>query len=458
MGGIMTENKAPTKNGYACTAEISTSIEDGFTLTAVGDIILTRSLNETFHKGIGEIQRILNASDITFGNFEGTITDSRQMKCSPFSEFGGAYHISLPAVAAYLKNMGFDMLSHANNHAMDWGYEGMRETQKYLDEAGIIYAGTGETLAQASAPRFMETDKGRVAMVSYTSSAPPAFRACDPVHTAPGRPGVATVRIKQYFSVTEDLLEDLKRVRDAISLFPDESSDPDTVSIALQLQDMTFKKGEVNTRCAQQNKKDEENILWNIRNGKQFSDFLFVSDHTHEPGNWYQNPPNYQPEMAHRFIDAGADAFIGHGSHHLRGIEIYQGKPIFYGLGDFIMDDLRTPVGEDMYEDNDQDPRFNTDADVNAHEMSSGYVGTPGFESPMFYQSVIAQCVFEHAAIKQIKLYPVELNQKAKLAHRGVPSLAQGKEATEILNRVQELSKHFGTVIKIEDGIGIIKL
>jgi poly-gamma-glutamate synthesis protein (capsule biosynthesis protein) len=380
------------------------------------------------------------------------------MTCSPFSEFGGAYHLSLPPVAKYLKKMGFDMLSHANNHAMDWGYEGMRETQKYLDEAGIIYAGTGETLAQASAPRFMETDKGRVAMVAYTSSAPPAFRACDPVHTASGRPGVATVRIKQYFSVTEDLLEDVKRVRDAVSLFPDKGADPDTVSIALQLQDMTFKKGEVNTRCAQQNKKDEENILWNIRNGKQFSDFLFVSDHTHEPGNWYQNPPNYQPEMAHRFIDAGADAFFGHGSHNLRGIEIYNRKPIFYGFGDFIMDDLRTPVGEDMYEDNGQDPRFNTDADVSAHEMSSGYIGTPGFESPMFYQSVIAHCVFKNASIKKIKLYPVELNQKAKLANRGVPSIVKGDVAMEILNRVQDHSKQFGTVIKIENGIGMIEL
>jgi len=148
----MTENKAPTKNGYACTAEISTTIEDGFTLTAVGDIILSRPLNDIFHKGIGEISEILKVSDVTFGNFEGTIADSRQMKCPPFSEFGGAYHLSLPSVAVYLKYMGFDMLSHANNHAMDWGYEGMRETQKYLDEAGIIYAGTGETLAQASAP------------------------------------------------------------------------------------------------------------------------------------------------------------------------------------------------------------------------------------------------------------------------------------------------------------------
>ena len=452
----MKDNLDTKKNGYACTADLSTSIEDGFTLTAVGDIILTRPLNDKFHKGIGRINELLNDSDVTFGNFEGTIADSREMKCAPFSEYGGAYHLSLPSVGAYMKTMGFNMMSHANNHTMDWGYEGMRETQKYLNEGGVVYAGSGETLAQASAPRFVETDKGRIAMVAYTSSAPTAFRACDPVHTAPGRPGVATIRIEQYFSVTEEYFEAAKKIRDAVSLFPDKT-ESDTVSIALQLKDMKFRKGDICTRCAEQNKTDEKNILWNIRNGKQFSDFLFVSDHTHEPGNWYQTPPNYQPEMAHEFIDVGADAFIGHGSHHLRGIEIYKGKPIFYGLGDFIMDDLRTPVGIDMYEDNGMDPSLNTDADVTAHEMSSGYVGTPGFEDPIFYQSVIAKCTFEDSKVKRILLYPVELNQKAKLAQRGVPSIAKGKEAEEILTRLAKLSEPFGTIIRIEDGIGIIE-
>jgi poly-gamma-glutamate synthesis protein (capsule biosynthesis protein) len=122
------------------------------------------------------------------------------------------------------------------------------------------------------------------------------------------------------------------------------------------------------------------------------------------------------------------------------------------------MDDLRTPVGLDMYEEHGQDPRINTDADVNAHEMSSGYVGTPGFESPIFYQSVIAQCVFENASIKKIKLYPVELKQKAKLANRGVPTIAKGEVALDILHRVQDLSRQFETVIKIENGIGMIEL
>ena len=452
----MAKGKALTKNGYAVTATTATNIEDGFTLAAVGDIILTRPLNLKIHKGMEKIHQLLGKADVSFGNIEGSIFDSRKLQCYPNAEYGGAYHVSLPAVASYLREMGLDIVSHANNHTLDWGVEGMRETQKALDQSGIIYAGSGETLAQASAPRFFETDKGRVALVAYTSSAPESFRACDPVHGAPGRPGVATIRISQYLSVTGEMLEELRKIRDATSLFKVVDDDPDTVSIALQLQQMTFRRGKICTRCAEQNLNDEENILWNIRNGKKLSDFLIVSDHTHEPGNWYQTPPNYQPAMVHRFIDAGADAFLGHGSHHLRGIEVYKGKPIFYGLGDFIMDDLRTPVGMDMYESNGLNPIKDTDADVTAKEMSSGYVGTPGFESPIFYESVIAQCEFKGNRVSEIRLYPVELNQKDRFANRGIPSVVKGKRAEEILKRLAVMSEPFGTVISIQNGIGII--
>ena len=47
-------------------------------------------------------------------------------------------------------------------------------------------------------------------------------------------------------------------------------------------------------------------------------------------------PPDFLIELAHKSIDSGADAFVGHGPHLLRGIEIYKGKPIFYDLGEFF--------------------------------------------------------------------------------------------------------------------------
>ncbi|MET2833041.1 CapA family protein [Mesorhizobium shangrilense] len=66
--------------------------------------------------------------------------------------------------------MGFNMLSRANNHTLDWGLEGMQETSRALDENGTIHAGAGENLAQAGAARFSETSRGGVALVSFCCS------------------------------------------------------------------------------------------------------------------------------------------------------------------------------------------------------------------------------------------------------------------------------------------------
>ncbi|MDX1053325.1 hypothetical protein GOL41_26765 [Sinorhizobium medicae] len=81
-----------------------------------------------------------------------------------------AYHISVPDLGRDLKSMGFNLVSRANNHSLHWGVEGMRETSRLLDENGITHAGVGENLSQAAAPRFVETAKGRAALVSFATT------------------------------------------------------------------------------------------------------------------------------------------------------------------------------------------------------------------------------------------------------------------------------------------------
>ena len=176
---------------YDRSGSIETCVEDGFTMTAVGDMIVSRAMTHGKLHGFDEVVELIqNAhADVTFGNFEGNIFDIRKFKGSPQAEYGGAYHVSAPSVAPDLRKMGFDLVSHANNHTMDWGPEGMRETQRHLDNAGIVYSGSGETLAEASAARFLETPRGRVGLVSLSTTFPPLFRAADPVREAPGRPG-----------------------------------------------------------------------------------------------------------------------------------------------------------------------------------------------------------------------------------------------------------------------------
>ena len=101
--------------------------------------------------------------------------------------------------------------------------------------------------------------------------------------------------------------------------------------------------------------------------------------HAHEPGNWSQEPADFLPKLAHTAIDAGADEFIGHGPHQIRGIEVYRGKPIFYSLGDFIFQlDLLEPVASDLYEQYKMDPASATDAEFNAMWNSWCSAGTCG--------------------------------------------------------------------------------
>ena len=79
-----------------------------------------------------------------------------------------------------------------------------------------------------------------------------------------------------------------------------------------------------------------------VRNGKTLADFVVVTIHAHQgpvtAQQWLfeDQTPNFLKELAHRAIDSGADVFVGHGPHVLRGVEIYKGKPIFYGLGEFF--------------------------------------------------------------------------------------------------------------------------
>ncbi|MGR9243998.1 CapA family protein (plasmid) [Rhizobium leguminosarum] len=449
----MEEHSAHQDDGYDLIGSTATNVVDGFTMVAVGDLIVTRALTTGQHPGFGDITEILQKADVTFGNMETNIIDMRSFKGSPQAEHGGAYHISLPELGPDLRAMGFNLMSYANNHTFEWGVEGMRETCQALDQNGIKYAGVGENLAQAGAARFLETPSGRVALVSFASTFTPMSRACDPAGEAPGRPGLNSLRLEESIVVTSAMLENLRQVRDALPNYKPDDADPDRLTLA----GATYKAGERTGYSYRPNPADVANILRNTRQGKQFSDFCIVTNHGHEPGNWSQQPPDYEQSFSRQIIDAGADAYIVHGPHQLRGIEIYKGRPILYSVGNFIMDDLRTPVGADMFEAYRKDPRTDTDADVTLAEMAEGYETDAGFSDPIFYESVIAMSRFEDNRLAELRLYPIELGHARRFANRGIPKLAVGQQASRILKRLQKLSEPYGTEIMIEDEIGLIR-
>ncbi|RVK83207.1 CapA family protein, partial [Sinorhizobium meliloti] len=344
----------------------------------------------------------------------------------------------------------FKLVSYANNHTLDWGIEGMRETCRALDQNGIVYAGVGENLAQAGAARFLETPRGRVALVSFATTFTPMSRACDPAGEAPGRPGLNPLRLEESVVVPPAMLANLREVRDALPNYRPDHDDPNRVTLV----GGTYKAGEQVGYSYQPDPSDVARILRSVRQGKQFADFCIVTNHGHEPGNWSKQPPDYEQSFAHQMIHAGADAYIVHGPHQLRGIEIYKGRPILYSVGNFIMDDLRTPVGADMFAAYGKDPRTDTDAEVTLAEMARGYETDPGFSDPVFYESIIAVSRFEHTQLAELRLYPIELGHSKRFANRGIPRLVTGPQAKAIIERLQKLSKPFGTEITIENDVG----
>src|SRR6266566_3234771 len=192
--------------------ELAMSVADGFTLAAVGDCIIARPVSQT--PGFAPIGRIIHDADAAFGNFEGTAIDLLRTPAVPQAEFGGVWIIGSPSVAKDLKAIGFDVMSRANNHATDWGLEGMRQTSRALDEAGIVHAGVGDHRAAARAARYFDTDKGRVALISIASTFTPLSRSAPPVGEAPGRPGVNALRTTRYALVTADEVRTLRTMRD----------------------------------------------------------------------------------------------------------------------------------------------------------------------------------------------------------------------------------------------------
>jgi len=449
---LLAQVPAPAPPSRDPAREVATSVADGFTLTSVGDCIIARPIAQNRDPAFSAVATLLRDADVTFGNFEGSAIDMRRFTGYPQAEFGGVWIIGVPEVAKDLRALGFDVMSRANNHATDWGVEGMRLTSAALDEAGIVHAGVGEHRAAARAGRAIDTPKGRIGLVAMASTFTPLSRSMTPVGEAPGRPGVNALRTTRYSLITRDEMQMLRKIRDeqpAGSIRPPENENSDELSLfganyrVSDRRGFTFKMDPI----------DRDEILKSVRATKQMTDFVIATIHAHEPGNWSEEPADFLPELAHAAIDAGADQFVGHGPHQLRGIEIYNGKPIFYSLGDFVFQlDLLQPVAMDLYEQFKMDPAKSTEADFNAMWNARTFTGE------QWYQSVVATTKWEGGRVSEIRLYPIDLNYAARGANRGVPRMATPAVARTILERLQRLSKPFGTSIAIEPNVGVIRV
>src|SRR5258708_3180606 len=211
-GGLGSQGNRSTPRDW--TQDMATKITEPFTLASVGDVIIVRPATQVADPGLQGAIKVIREADVGFGNFESLIRDERTFA----GPLGGSM-VGTREVAADLKSMGFKLMNRAGNHLMDSGAEGIFETARLMDDAGLVYAGFGRNLDEARAPRFAETAKGRIGLVgmySETGGAQSRLAATYRVGITGGRPGLNALNLTRAITVSADHLAMLKRVKAAV--------------------------------------------------------------------------------------------------------------------------------------------------------------------------------------------------------------------------------------------------
>jgi poly-gamma-glutamate capsule biosynthesis protein CapA/YwtB (metallophosphatase superfamily) len=197
----------------AATAQTAAP-SDSFRFAVAGDSIIDRRISVYDEPGYLQIFDRIRSADAAFTNFE-MLVHNFEFPGAPVS--GGTYMGAPPWVLDELKWAGFRLFGIANNHAFDFGTEGLLSNLRNLRQAGVVYAGAGENLARARAPGYLDTKKGRVALIACASTfsilSPAGVQRPDML----GRPGLNPLKFKTTYTVEPTTLAALRTLARANS-------------------------------------------------------------------------------------------------------------------------------------------------------------------------------------------------------------------------------------------------
>ena len=428
-----------------------------FRCTATGDSMITRRLpQEGEYDGFSEVKNFIMQGDFRYGNLETTV---HNFESCGGAQSGGSWLCSPPGVIDDLVKFGMNVLCTANNHALDYSYGGLEKTLEYLEKAGVPFTGTGRNLADASRPVYIDTVSGRYALIGCTMTFNPEAMAGEQTASLPGRPGVNGIRVNKTYHLPQSDLDLLKRIANDLGInTKDEIIRAEGYLPQLKEGQQPFgrlmfeaaEKAEIISKC---HPDDLKRITDAIAEARFMADYVVVSMHNHElDGKTKETVDPVSMEFSKACIDAGADAVIGTGPHLLRGMEIYNGKPIFYCLGDFIIQletILRAPDGmfaKQKLNGNDRlDVLFNNRSDNGKRGLCY---------DPIMYKSVIPYWEVENGELVKMTFMPIEEMFGTHRARAGWP---QKNTSLNIIEHFAEMSKPFGVDIKIKDGLGVVE-
>jgi poly-gamma-glutamate capsule biosynthesis protein CapA/YwtB (metallophosphatase superfamily) len=432
-------------------------------LALTGDSMITRGALASRDESVVELVALIRGADVAFTNLEVLPNDFQGY---PAMESGGTHLAAHRGVLDHLIEMGFNLFSCANNHALDYSIEGLLATIEVLEENGVAYAGVGHSLAQARMPTYLDHKGVSVGMISCSSTFAKGQSAGEQRPEVPGRPGLNPLRFDVTYEVTSEQLETLRAIADALGLerqrqewiqlgfaFPpkDPSLFPlaDTNLRSAGLLNAHFRAADRPAVKTVPDPQDMEEVLKWTREAHLRADVVLVSLHAHEQEATLEGPAEFIRTFARRAIEEGADIVVGHGPHLLRGAEIHQGRPIFYSLGNFIaQNELVYKLPADSYEYFKVEPH-KTPAELFQIRHQNDEKGFPA--DKRFWQTVVPICSFENGRLHRVEVIPVTLDHGRPVHHRGRPRLASGEEAEEILVRFARLSEIFGTRVGREE-------
>ena len=357
---------------------------DKIKFCAVGDVTAFHKEPESGYEHVSATLR-----DMDFVVAQNERHYSRRRDIFPI---GGFTELTDPDHARALLLGNYDVLTFASNHGSDLGPDVLLETIQVIRDLGIQVIGAGANIVEARKPAFV-TKKGlTVGFLSYCSVLRQNYQAGET------SPGAAPMRAYTHYLQTD--------------------YQPGTAPKIL-----TFPYQE-----------DLDAMLADIRAAKEQCDLLSVSYH------WGLHGVKgalamYQPEVAHKAIDAGADFIIGTHPHRLKAIEVYRGKPIFYSLGNFCFDQPRWVLDEGR----------RRSPEHKAHMDNQKWTYDPEYEEwyavpPENRKSMLAQIDISGTTVERVAFRPVMINKRAQ------PEIlpASDPRFDEVVTYVREITESQG--------------
>ena len=318
------------------------------TVLGVGDV---GPIHEPIRRYSELVRPVLADADIRFGQCERVYSARGTLQFT-----GGGEHTRLqPAMASVFSDCGFNVVSVASNHAMDWGPDALLDTIDVLRRRGMHVVGAGRNLAEARAPAVVESKGVRVAFLAYCSILREGYEA------RPTKPGVAPLRVHTSY-----------RPFDYQPGIP-----PEIVTVP--------------------HEGDFAALLEDIRTAKSQAHAVIVSLHW---GIHYipRMIAGYQSTVARAAFDAGADMIFGHHAHAPKAIGVHGGKVCFYSLSNFIMSSTaKSPEKARAFEE-----RYGVKLDPDYPHLSYGSDAK---------RSLVAKAIVSAKSVEQVSFLPVLIDR-----------------------------------------------